>query len=139
MPFFFLVGCALGLSSTSGDGEQLVTLDPSDVLAFGRISSGGRTRPLTLTLANEGGTTFEVTDATIESDAPGAFVFGSTLPLPVTLGPTQVFPILVRFGALDEIPYDGTVTLTLDDGSTHTVALEGEGCRDADGDNACDR
>ncbi len=139
MPFFLLVACALGLSSTGGDGEQLVTLDPSDLLDFGRVSAGGRTRPLTVTLANDGGTTFEVTDASIESAAAGAFTFGSILPLPVTLAPAQDFPVVVRFGALDEIPYDGTLTFTLDDASIYTVALQGEGCRDADGDNACDR
>ena len=139
MPLVFLLACALGLSSTSGDGEQLVTLDPSDVLDFGRIAAGGRTRPLTMTLSNDGGTTVEVTDATIDSAAAGTFVFGSTLPLPVILAPAQAFPVVVRFGALDEIPYDGTVTLTLDDGSVYSVALRGEGCRDADGNNACDR
>ena len=52
---------------------------------------------------------------------------------------------MVRAGESDlalvpiENSVEGAVTLTLDDGSIHSVALQGEGCRDADGDNACDR
>ena len=139
MALLLLLACSLGLAPTVGDGEQVVTLDPSDVLDFGRVAAGGRTRAETLTLTNDGTTTFDVESAEIDSAAAGVFSFGSDLPLPVALAPAQEFPVVVRFGAFDDIPYDGTVTLTLDDGSVHSVSLRGEGCPDANGDNTCDR
>jgi hypothetical protein len=132
------IGCGtLGLSLGVG-GEGLAAFDEPS-LAFGRVVTGARPALGTATLVNVGEVDLELVAADLESDVSGVFSFSSTLPLPLDLPPDEAFPLVLRFGPLEEIEYEGMLRVELGDGSAVTLPLTGEGCRGDGASNRCAR
>jgi len=134
----WLVACGgLGLS-LGGAGETLVQFD-EETLDFGRVVEGARPALGTATLRNVGTAPAELVSADIESESAGVFSFSSTLPLPLELPVDETFPVVLRFGPLTDVPYDGVLLLAVGDGSVVTLPLVGEGCRASGSSNRCAR
>jgi hypothetical protein len=132
------MGCgSLGLALGLGGDGQAAFEEPS--LAFGPVVTGARPALGTATLVNVGEADVELVAADLESDVSGVFSFSSTLPLPLDLPPDEAFPLVLRFGPLQEIVYEGTLVVELGDGSVVTLPLTGEGCLGDGTGNRCAR
>ncbi len=138
MVLSWLVACGtLGLS-LGGGGEARVQFDEG-TLDFGRVVEGARPALGTAVLLNVGDVPVELVAADIETATPGVFSFSSTLPLPLELPVDETFPVVLRFGPLDEVPYEGELAVSVGDGTTLTLPLAGEGCPAGGADNRCAR
>ncbi len=117
------VQTTLSLSGTGTVGATgQLTPSPSS-LSFGSVTVGS-TQPQTVTLTNTGGTSVNISQASIKGT--GFQLSGITTP--ITLSPSQTTTFVVTFAPQSSGSASGTVTITSDGSNPSlTVALTGTG------------
>lgn len=119
----------------------VLRIEPVGAYDFGRLSPDAPRVRGELMLWMEGGTPVRVTDLHLDSTTSSAFSLPAELPLPVQLQPGDEALVGVYFEPYAAGSYFGDVVVVMvEDGEERqlTVALEGEGCPDGDGDGVCD-
>lgn len=116
-------------------------VDPAGAYEFGDVSpEAGRQRGQLL-LWIDGGTPVRVTDIYLDGTTSSAYSLPSELPVPVELQPGDAADLGVFFKPYAAGSFFGDVVFVMvEDGEERelTLALEGQGCVDADSDGVCD-
>lgn len=121
--------------------EGVLRVEPAGMYDFGRLSPEAPRARGELRLWIEGGTPVRVTGIHLDGGSSSAFTLPEDLPLPVELGPGEEALIGVYFEPYAAGQYFGDVVFVMvEEGEERelTLALQGEGCVDVDGDRSCD-
>ena len=116
-------------------------IQPAGLYDCGRLSPEAPRERGELLMTIDGGTPVRVTGLYLDATTSSAFTLPEELPLPVELGPGDEAVVGLYFEPYAAGEYFGDVVVVMvEDGQERelTLALEGEGCPDADADGTCD-
>lgn len=135
-----LVACgSLGLQTIQlgAPTEGRVTIVPAGTVNFGKVPEDGRPADEELTLRVSGGSV-RVEEIWVESKGE-VFDLLSNPPVPKLLADGAEMAVKVRFQPTSVADYSGTLLVSTQGGALVERDLKGEGCRDSNRDDECDR
>ena len=135
-----LVACgSLGLQTIQlgAPTEGRVTISPAGTVNFGKVPEDGRPEMEEVTITVSGDAV-RIEEIWVESRG-GVFELLSQPPVPKLLEEGASMGVKVRFQPTSVADYTGTLLVSTQGGVVVELDLKGEGCRDSNRDDECDR